>query len=97
MHPVDDLALTIGLLAGIAVGLYSIWRYLLTPLWKFIVGVVAMSEAVPTLLDMSHEFHPNEGSSLRDVVDSISTKVDGNTIRLANIEQQLEQRITGQQ
>lgn len=52
-------------------------------IWPFIAGLVAVIEAIPVLVDISQEFKPNGGSSLRD-------QIDEHSMLLRNIQQQLE-------
>ena len=66
--------------SGAAVGAICKW------LWPFIRGLVSVIDAIPTLIEMSEEFQPNEGKSLRDQIDAHSTALD-------NIQQQLENLI----
>jgi hypothetical protein len=61
---------------GIVYAAHILWVYLLRPLREF-------TSAQPTLLEIAHEFRPNDGNSLRD-------RIDLANIRLRNMEQQLE-------
>jgi hypothetical protein len=63
-------------IGGMVVAVRTVYVYVLRPLRD-------IAAAMPVLLDIAHQFHPNDGSSLRDRVDTIS-------IRLENMEQQLE-------
>jgi len=75
---------------GVALALHLIWRHILIPTWEFMKHVVAITRAIvvfieaqPTLIDIAHEFKPNDGDSLRDQIDTAN-------IRLGNIEGQME-------
>lgn len=81
-----DTVLLITGLGAIGIGLYSIWRYLLMPLWNFGKAIIQLSDAMPVLMKIAHEFKPNNGNSLRDIIDS-------NALALNNLEQQVEQLV----
>ncbi len=59
--------------AALVVALGVIWKKFLYPFWR---AIDTMTEVGPVLLDVAHEFRPNNGHSLRDVVDRIETKAD---------------------
>jgi len=87
-------------LGGAAVAGYSIWRYVLVPMWRIAKALVELSDAMPILIDIAHEFKPNNGNSLRDVTNSNNAKltelgeqVAANSIGIQNMEQQMEQLI----
>ena len=61
---------------GIVYAWHILWVYLLRPLREF-------TSAQATLMEIAHEFRPNDGNSLRD-------RIDLTNIRLGNLEQQLE-------
>lgn len=63
--------------------MHLIWEHGIKPLWRTVVAIVEFTKMAETIADIAHEFHPNEGSSLRDQVDGIKIAVN-------NISQQVE-------
>ena len=63
--------------AAIATGLSVIWKYFLTPLWKayiLIKNVIQkIDTALPVLYEISEQFKPNGGNSLRDVLNRLES------------------------
>lgn len=68
---------------GIAYAFHLIWRHVMCPVYQFFKAVSLFAEAQPVLIEIAHEFRPNDGDSLRDQVDAVN-------IRLGNIEGQME-------
>lgn len=63
-------------LGGTAAGLIAfgvIWQKALRPFWR---AMRVMEDALPVLLGISAEFHPNGGNSLRDRINEIDRKAD---------------------
>ena len=81
-----DFAAMIAAAGGIALALHLIWRHLLCPIWRIFTLVATFAETQPVLIDIAHEFQPNDGDSLRDQIDTAN-------IRLGNIEGQMEHLI----
>ena len=76
--------------AGAAVyAIRIIWLYMIKPVYLALLSLAEFMEAQPTLLQIAHEFQPNDGDTLRDQIDSQS-------IRLGNIEGQLELLVQSQ-
>lgn len=62
-------------LAGLGSAALSIWKFVLSPVWKtikYIKDVFSkVDTAIPVLFDIAHEFRPNGGNSLRDVLNRL--------------------------
>lgn len=71
---------------GIAYGLHLLWRYILCPGYRVLIGLTLVVEVWPVLSQIAEEFKPNEGNTLRD-------QVDATNLRLGNIEGQMEQLV----
>jgi len=68
---------------GIALALNLIWRHVICPIYRFIILIADFTEAQPVLLEIAEEFKPNNGTTLRDQIDTAN-------MRLSNIEGQME-------
>jgi len=73
-------------IGGVAYAVHLIWVYFLKPTYRAIIAVGEFTEALPTLIDIAHEFKSNDGETLRDQVDTTN-------IRLNNIEGQMEKLV----
>jgi PAS domain S-box-containing protein len=76
---------TLGYIAGSLVALGSIYAYALRPPIKFLKEFInllgKLDESLPILIEISHQFKPNGGNSLRDVIDRIERDIDASKAR----------------
>jgi len=70
-----ELLVLIAAIALLLSQLSTIWHKGVVPLWHFITGTVDVFEVQPTLVTIARQFRPNEGHSLRDVIDRIETEL----------------------
>lgn len=70
---------TVQIIACITLGL-GLYRYLVRPAinfhWKLLSTVNQVQNAIPVLLKIATEFHPNGGNSLRDVLNQIEHRIN---------------------
>ncbi len=82
LSDINQIAETIGLIAGILMGIWLIWRYGVRPIVKLVRTLVraadALEEAVPTLREIADEFKPNTGRSLIDVIRRMDKNIHTN-------------------
>lgn len=75
----------LGYIAGALVALGTIYAYVLKPPIKFLKQFInllgKLDESLPVLMDISHQFRPNGGNSLRDVIDRIERDIDASKAR----------------
>ena len=75
------------LLGAVSYAISLLWSHTIRPLYHAIIHISEFMEALPTIMSIAHEFESTGGKTLRNEVDSIS-------VRLTNIEGQLESLIT---
>ena len=83
---VDQFLRLSAIIVATGASLYAlnlIWRCMIRPFYLAVRALAEFMDAQPTLLQIAHEFEPNDGDTLRDQMDSAN-------IRLSNIEGQLE-------
>lgn len=95
---------TVGLIiaaGAFGYALHLIWIHMVKPAVRVLKAFSAFVEAQPTLLGIAEEFKPNGGDSLRDRIniltegqEKILNLAEGYSIRLNNIEQQIESTLT---
>lgn len=75
----ETIALWLGIITATAAAVGVIWKWLISPLVTFmsrVWGCLYRIEGAITTLDIiAHEFQPNSGHSLRDVIDRLETYV----------------------
>lgn len=57
--------------AAVLTAWYVIWKRAFVPLGRFIRAVDEIAAATPVLVEIAHEFRPNDGQTLRDTVDRV--------------------------
>lgn len=67
-----DISTLIGIIAALLTALGFIWKYLIKPLWKTNTRLMA---ALDTIDKIKEEFRPNGGSTLRDAINRIETRL----------------------
>jgi hypothetical protein len=70
-----EVIVVIAAVAMILGNLSTIWQKGAVPLWHLVTGTVKTIEAHPILLNIAHEFEPNDGHSLRDRIDKIDKEI----------------------
>lgn len=101
-HPFDDAAV---FLVGVSIvigAMAVIWSKVIKPTWRLVVHIVRadlpyIMKMLEEIREMSEELLPNDGSSIKDRVakliegqDEIGSNVRMNTLKLHEIEKQLE-------
>jgi PAS domain S-box-containing protein len=82
---IQNLSQILGYVAGALVALGTIYGYAIKPLIKFLKNFVEvlskLDESLPVLMEISHQFKPNGGNSLRDVIDRIEKDINTSKAR----------------
>jgi len=75
----------LGYVAGALAALGTIYTYALRPpilfVKDFIQVLSKLDESLPVLMEISHQFKPNGGNSLRDVIDRIERDINASKAR----------------
>ena len=75
----------LGYVAGALAALGTIYTYALRPpilfVKEFIQVLSKLDESLPVLMEISHQFKPNGGNSLRDVIDRIERDINASKAR----------------
>lgn len=73
--PLEHYAQILGSIAGILVAFGTIYKYVAKPavsnIKSFLETINKLDESLPILMEISHQFKPNGGNSLRDVIDRV--------------------------
>tara|TARA_R110000868_G_scaffold13711_1_gene63546 strand:- start:16431 stop:17039 length:609 start_codon:yes stop_codon:yes gene_type:complete len=76
----NDYAQIFGSIAGLLTALAVIYKYILSPIWatskRLVSTINKLDQSLPILLQISHEFRPNGGNSLRDIIDRIEAELE---------------------
>ncbi len=62
---------TLGLIVLAGAATAAIWRWVFTPAWRGVCGVVRLADAHPVIMEIAEQFKPNAGSSLHDRIQQI--------------------------
>ena len=84
---IPQIAAAVITLGAVSYAANLVWVHVLRNLYHAVIYISEFMEAYPAIISAAHEFEDDGGETLRDQVRSIS-------VRLTNIEGQLEALIT---